>query len=99
MDQVKRGSKTLFNFFFQESLAEHCKSNKGLDSPTPGPSTNNPSYATSFANPIISSVTKNQWITVLHQNDSSDKKEKTTFNPQWLEKYNLVAAQREVDAE
>ena len=33
-------------------------------------------------------------FTVLHQNDSSDQKqniEKTTFNPQWLEKYNLVA--------
>ena len=29
------------------SFAERCKPNKGLDSPAPGPSTNDPSYATS----------------------------------------------------
>ena len=46
MDQVKKGSKTLLDFF-QASLAKKYKSNKGLDSPTSGPSTNDPSYATS----------------------------------------------------
>ena len=35
MDQIKQGSKTLFDLF-QASLAEKCRPNKGLDSPTPG---------------------------------------------------------------
>ena len=47
MDQVKTGSKTLFDFFFQASSTEKYKSNKGLDFSTPAPSTNDPSYATS----------------------------------------------------
>ena len=46
MDQVKQGSKTLLNLF-QKSLAKNVWPNKGLDSPTLGPSTNDPSYATS----------------------------------------------------
>ena len=47
MHQVKKGSKTLLDFFFfQASLAKKCKSNKALDSPTPGPSLNDLSYAT-----------------------------------------------------
>ena len=46
MDQVKKGSKTLLDFF-QASSAKKCKSFKGLDSPTPRPSTNDRSKATS----------------------------------------------------
>ena len=46
MDQVKKCSKTLFDFF-QASSAEEYKSNKGLDFSTPAPRTNDPSYATS----------------------------------------------------
>ena len=101
MDQIKKGSKTLLYIFFQASSAEECKSNKGLDSPTPGPSMDDPSYAT-----LSSKISESQYIcseenrqtTVPHQNDSSDKKnrEKMTFNLQWTEKYNLVAQQREV---
>ena len=48
MDQVKKGSKTLLDFF-QAYSTEMCKSNKELDSPTLGPSKYNPSYATSFS--------------------------------------------------
>ena len=47
MDQVKKGSKTLLDFFFQVCSAKICKSNKGLVSPTPGSVTNDPSWATS----------------------------------------------------
>ena len=36
-----------YTFFFQASSAKRCKPNKGLDSPAHGPSTNDPSYATS----------------------------------------------------
>ena len=32
--------------FFQASSDKRCKPNKGLDSPAPRPSTNDPSYAT-----------------------------------------------------
>ena len=46
MDQVKQGSKTLLDLF-QVSSAKNCRPNKGLDSPTPMPSTNDLSYATS----------------------------------------------------
>ena len=50
MDQVKKGSKTLLELdFFLVYSTEICKSNKELDSPTPGPSTNSLSYATSFS--------------------------------------------------
>ena len=52
------------------------------------------------SNRIISSLKKNRRTTVPHQNGSSDqtkkKREKMTFNPQWLKKYNLVAELREV---
>ena len=65
------------------------------------PSTNDPSYATSSSE--IGELhylrsDKNQGTTVLHQNGSTDqiKKEKMTFSPHWLEKYNLVAERREV---
>ena len=44
MDQVKKGSKTLLDFFFQPSSAK--KKSKGLDSPMPGPSTKDLNYAT-----------------------------------------------------
>ena len=47
MDEFKKGSKTLLDFFFKAYSVKKCKSNKGLDSPTIGPSTNNPSCATS----------------------------------------------------
>ena len=33
--------------FVMMSFAKRCKPNKGLDYPAPGPSTNDPSYATS----------------------------------------------------
>ena len=46
MDKIKQGSKTLLDPF-EASLAKKCWPNKGLHSPTPGPSTNDPSYATS----------------------------------------------------
>ena len=45
MDQVKQGSKTLLDLF-QASSTKKCRPNKGLDSPTPGLSTNDPRYAT-----------------------------------------------------
>ena len=47
MDQVKEGSKTIILDLFQASLAKKCRPNKGLDFPTPGPSTNDQNYATS----------------------------------------------------
>ena len=47
MDQVKEGSKTIILDLFQASSAKRCRSDKGLDSPTSGPSTNDPNYATS----------------------------------------------------
>ena len=46
MDQVNQGSKTILDLF-QASLAKKCRPNKGLDSPTPGSSTNDMNYATS----------------------------------------------------
>ena len=46
MDHVKQAFKTLLDFF-QASSAEKCMLNKGLDSPTPMQSTDDPSYATS----------------------------------------------------
>ena len=46
MDQVKKGSKTLLDFF-QASLAKKYKSDKGLDYFTPAPSTDDLKYATS----------------------------------------------------
>ena len=47
MDQVKEGCKTTILDLFQASSAKKCRPNKGLDSPTPGPNTNAPNYATS----------------------------------------------------
>ena len=47
MDRVKEGSKTIILGLFQASSAKKCRPNKGLDSPTPGPSTNDPNYAIS----------------------------------------------------
>ena len=46
MDQVKEGSKIIILDLFQASSAKKCKPNKGLDSPMPGPSINDPNYAT-----------------------------------------------------
>ena len=47
MDQVKKGSKTLLDFFSPSVFSlKKCKSNKGLDSPTLQPSHNESSYAT-----------------------------------------------------
>ena len=46
MNQVKEGSKTIILDLFQASSAKKCRPNKGLDSPTPGPRTNDPNYAT-----------------------------------------------------
>ena len=93
MNQVKEGSKTIILGLFQASLAKKCTPNKGLDFPTPGPSTNDPNYVTLSSE--IGEVTKNLRTTVPYQNDSSDKKkkkkiEKTKFNSQWLQKYSLV---------
>ena len=68
MDQVKEGSKTMI-------LDLKCRPNKGSDSPTPGPSTNDTNYATSsseIGKSITSAVTKNCRTTVPYQNDSSD---------------------------
>ena len=94
MDQVKEGSKTIILDLFQVSSAKKCKPNKGLDSPTPGPSTNDPNYATLssvMANRIFSAATKNRRTTVPYQNDLSHKKIETMkFNSQWLQKYILV---------
>ena len=62
MDQVKKGSKTLLDFF-QASLAKKYKSDKGLDYFTPAPSTDDLKYATSYSKVgerIISAVTKNR---------------------------------------
>ena len=85
MDQVKKGPKT----FFQASSTEICKSNKELDSPTPGPSTNNPSYAKSFSeigeshylcsDEKSSDCPASKWLVRPKWN-----KEKMKFNPQWL---------------
>ena len=47
MDQVKEGSKTIIFYLFQASSAKKCGPNKELDPPTPGPSLNDPNYATS----------------------------------------------------
>ena len=47
MDQVKEGSKTIILDLFQASSTKTCRPKKGLDSPTPGSSTNDPNYATS----------------------------------------------------
>ena len=46
MDQDKQGSKTIILDLFQSSSSKKCRPNKGLDSPTPGTSTNDPNYAT-----------------------------------------------------
>ena len=46
MDHMKQAFKTLLDFF-QASSAEKCEPNKGLNSPKPGQSKNDPSYATS----------------------------------------------------
>ena len=40
MNQVKKGSKIFLAFFFKRLSAVKGKSIKGLDSPAPGPSTN-----------------------------------------------------------
>ena len=45
MDHVKQGFKTSLDFI-QASSAEKCKPNRCLNSPTPGTSTNDLSYAT-----------------------------------------------------
>ena len=47
MDQVKESSKTIILGPFQASSTKKCRPNNGLDSSTPGPSTNDPNYATS----------------------------------------------------
>ena len=47
MNQVKQGSKTIILDLFQALSAKKCRPNKGLDSPMPRPSTNDPNYATS----------------------------------------------------
>ena len=78
MDQFKRGSKTLLDFF-QRLLMKKCKSNKGLVSSTPEPSTNDPTYVhcpQKSANRIISEVKKICRTTISYQNDSSDEKMK-----------------------
>ena len=77
MDQVKEGSKTIIVELFQVSLAKKCRPNKGLGSPMPRPSTNDPNYATSsseIVNHIISAVTKNHRTTDPYQNDTSRQK-------------------------
>ena len=95
MDQVKEGSKTIILALFQASSAKKCRPNKGLDSPTPGPSKMTQTMLhcpQKSANRIFSAVTKNRQTTVPYQNHSSDKKkiEKMIFNSQWLQKYGLV---------
>ena len=73
MDQVKKGSRTLLDLF-QASLAKKCWPNKGLDSPTPGSSTNDPSYATSSSEMDASHFLRiDEKSSVLYQNDSSDQ--------------------------
>ena len=78
MDQLKQGSKTSLDLF-QESSAEKCTTNKGLDSPIPGQvemaraMLHRPPKS---ANRIISPVTKNHRPTVPYQNDSSDQNKK-----------------------
>ena len=76
MDQVKKGSKTLLDFF-QASWAKKCKSNKGLDFSMLAQSTNDPSYATSSSeigeSHYSALVTKTCRTTVPHQNDPSNQ--------------------------
>ena len=45
IDHMKQAFKTLLDFF-QGSSAEKCEPSKGLNSPKPGQSKNDPSYAT-----------------------------------------------------
>ena len=77
MDQVKEGSKNIILDLFQASSAKKCRPYKGLDSPTPGPSTNDPNYATlSFEigeshNLCSDEKSSENWPV---SNDSSDKK-------------------------
>ena len=87
IDRAKKGSKTLLGLCVcQANSVKNYKSNKGLDSSTLGPSTNDPNYATSSSVKM-----KNCRTAIPHQKDSLDqkkkKKEKKTFNPQWLEKF------------
>ena len=56
MYQVNQDSKNLLDLF-QASLANKCWPNKGLDSPTPRPSTNDPSYAT-----LYSEISKSHYL-------------------------------------
>ena len=75
MDQVKQGSKTLLDLF-QASSTKKCRPNKGLDSPTPGPRTNDQSYATlssKIGKSHYSAATKNCWTIVPCQNHLSDQ--------------------------
>ena len=93
MDQVKRDSKTIILDLFQASSAKKCRPNKGLDSPTPRPSTNDPNYATSS-----SKIGESHYLCSdekLSDNCPVGQKkiEKMKFNPQWLQKYSLVAIQ------
>ena len=65
--------------FFKRLRIKKCKSNKGLDSSSPAPSTNDPSYVhhpPKSANRIKSKVKKNCRTTIPYQNDSSDEKMK-----------------------
>ena len=65
MDQVKQGSKTLLDLF-QVSSAQKSRLNKELDSPTPGPSTNDPRYAT---------LSSKKWrIALFCSNEKSDNR-------------------------
>ena len=75
MDQIKQGSKTSLDLF-QVSLAKKYWPNKGLDSPTSGPSTNDTSYA--------STLTKNCRFRI--KMTPHTKIEKMKSNPQLLEK-------------
>ena len=84
MDQVKKGSKTLLDFF-QASLTKKCKSNEKLDSPTLVPITNNLSYATLSSkigeSHYLFSDEKSHIKMTLHTQRNKDK---MTFNPQKL---------------
>ena len=77
MDQVKQGSKTLLDLF-QASLAKKCWPNKGLYTRMPGPSTNDPSYATSSSEIDASHyLCIDEKSSVPYQNDSSYQNRQT----------------------
>ena len=95
MMEVKQGSKTLLDLF-QASSAKKCRhKKKRLDSPTPMPSTIDPSYATSSSKIAESHYLCNDkkivgQLSHIKMTSQTKKIEKMKFNPQWLEKYSLV---------